>query len=612
MSLPCRCLALTGLIFGVASAQDASWDTHSDCPQPRFEGPSLVIDGQLYAFGGFRNAATQVTTKVDVYDPVLDAWTGSGDLPTAVTHFGVELDDRTVWLVGGFVGDHPGVATDEVWSYDLDLGAWSSGPPLPKLVAGGALVRYDRSLHWFGGVEADRDTASPDHFALDLDDTGSGWSPLAPLPQARNHLSAVRLGGWLHAIGGQFGHDTGPTDTNLHHAYSPVTDTWLSRAPLPLPRSHFESGTMVHAGKAILLGGRSNVTGETALIDVTEYDPAVDEWRALPPLPEPRLGMAAKVIQGRLLAACGADHALGATTQTISRPIDLSFEGHMRVNCGGPHYVDTAGRDWWSDLGHREGSTFEGDPSLDIGGTQEDPLYLTHRAADDFSPTMIRYRIPADDGKYRLVLHFAEIQQAAPEQRELRIVVEGETVRGKLDVAEEVGQAAATTATFDFEATQGAIYFLVIATAGAPMLSAYELITLSEDAFGSYCSSGPNSTGAAAEIYFNGSSSLTAGYLRFLATPVPADQFGLFFYSEAETDVTFGNGRRCIDHPIYRLPAVQSTGDTLAYKVKFSNLPNGGDIFSGSTWSFQAWFRDPPAGGAMFDTSDALRMTFTN
>ena len=35
------------------------------------------------------------------------------------------------------------------------------------------------------------------------------------------------------------------------------------------------------------------------------------------------------------------------------------------------------------------------------------------------------------------------------------------------------------------------------------------------------------------------------------------------------------------------------------------------DLFvPGSTWNLQAWFRDPVAGGAAFDLSDGLGLTF--
>jgi hypothetical protein len=38
--------------------------------------------------------------------------------------------------------------------------------------------------------------------------------------------------------------------------------------------------------------------------------------------------------------------------------------------------------------------------------------------------------------------------------------------------------------------------------------------------------------------------------------------------------------------------------------------PISGAFTPGSVWNFQAWFRDPVAGGANFDLSDGLEVTF--
>jgi hypothetical protein len=38
--------------------------------------------------------------------------------------------------------------------------------------------------------------------------------------------------------------------------------------------------------------------------------------------------------------------------------------------------------------------------------------------------------------------------------------------------------------------------------------------------------------------------------------------------------------------------------------------PGRRQITAGSTWNFQFWFRDPVAGGASFNLSDGLGVTF--
>jgi Malectin domain/Kelch motif len=612
-------LPLALFLLAPSFAQEACWDVLADCPQERFEAVSLVIDDLLYVFGGSDSINITTTDRVDVYDPLADSWSTRAPLPNLLTHTAVALDDRTVWLVAGFVGGHPGVATDATWTYDVDLDIWSPGPPLPKAAGGGALVRFDRNLHWFGGLEADGDTSSPDHYVLDLDNPGLGWGSLAPLPVPRSHLSGARVGNFIHAFGGQDYVAPNSFSVDAHHAYDPQTDTWTALAPLPFPRSHFTAGTVVSGGKAIIVGGKSTTKGLGSLIDVTEYDPLLDQWSALPPLPQPRFGVVARIIQNRLYATTGAEADLTPDATTLGRDVSFTFGGHMRVNCGGPQYTDTALQEWCSDLGYRNGIPFANPLVPDVGGTVEDELYRTHRTGDNNQPTIVSYRIPADNGKYRLVLHFAEIQHGATGfggpaagQRVMRMTVEDEVVKTGFDVGAEVGAEVATTLTYDFEVTDGDADFHVIATTGFPMLAAFELIDLPDNAFETFCSAGPNSTGSPALIRFRGSSSLQSSDLRLLAETVPDGQFGLFFYSALFTDVPFGNGQRCLASPLYRLPVKPVNGGMLTHQVNFSNLPNGGEILAGSTWGFQAWYRDPVAGGANYDSSDALRMLFTN
>ena len=48
-----------------------------------------------------------------------------------------------------------------------------------------------------------------------------------------------------------------------------------------------------------------------------------------------------------------------------------------------------------------------------------------------------------------------------------------------------------------------------------------------------------------------------------------------------------------------------------SYAVDNTNPPQpSGQITAGSTWNFQFWYRDPAAGGADFNLSDGLEVTF--
>ncbi len=127
---------------------------------------------------------------------------------------------------------------------------------------------------------------------------------------------------------------------------------------------------------------------------------------------------------------------------------------------------------------------------------------------------------------------------------------------------------------------------------------------------GNYCQSTVNSTGSAATIGYDGSTSIAANDLVLHAEPVP-NQPGIFFYGPNQVQLSFGNGFRCVGGQLWRLvPVTFASGNVLSRVVDYGNLPAGGQIVAGATWNVQAWFRDPMGGGASFNLSDGLALFF--
>ncbi|MFT5153419.1 MAG: hypothetical protein ACI841_003419 [Planctomycetota bacterium] len=125
-----------------------------------------------------------------------------------------------------------------------------------------------------------------------------------------------------------------------------------------------------------------------------------------------------------------------------------------------------------------------------------------------------------------------------------------------------------------------------------------------------YCISGANSAGGPALISATGSGSIAANDLVLEAAPVP-NQPGIFYYGQDQGNLPFGNGTRCVVGSVHRLPVSIASGNSMSLAVDYNALPPAGAIGAGSTWNFQAWFRDPAAGGAAYDLSDGLELSFT-
>ena len=130
----------------------------------------------------------------------------------------------------------------------------------------------------------------------------------------------------------------------------------------------------------------------------------------------------------------------------------------------------------------------------------------------------------------------------------------------------------------------------------------------------SLCAATANSTGQVAHLSADVSPSLADQTLVLLADNLPPSQFSIFFYGSAQTSVSLGNGTRCVDAGptgFIRLGPVRLTGPggRVGQVLDFGSAPIGmgaGALNAGVTYTFQLFYRDPPAGGADFNLSDAL------
>jgi hypothetical protein len=126
-----------------------------------------------------------------------------------------------------------------------------------------------------------------------------------------------------------------------------------------------------------------------------------------------------------------------------------------------------------------------------------------------------------------------------------------------------------------------------------------------------YCTSTLNSSGGAAVISGTGTASIGLNNLVLEATPVP-NSVGMFFYGPQQDIVPFGNGFRCVQGGLNRMGTHTATSNTLTHVVDVNMpSPSGPAFIAGSTWDFQAWFRDVPGRGAEFNLSDGLEVSFT-
>ncbi len=146
------------------------------------------------------------------------------------------------------------------------------------------------------------------HFTItDANLTGTqkvnSWTQKANMSTPRYNAGATAVNGTIFVLGGLKTQINGSLHfsncTAVNEAYDPQTNTWIQKAPLPVPLSGF--AVAAYAGKIYCFGGAALI-GEREIMQngTFVYDPALDVWQSSSPMPEPASGLEANVIDGKI------------------------------------------------------------------------------------------------------------------------------------------------------------------------------------------------------------------------------------------------------------------------------------------------------------------------
>ncbi len=208
------------------------------------------------------------------------SWTPTGSMPQAwAGGSAVALSDGRVLAVAG---DTEGTSTD---LYEPSTGTWSEGPHAPVSAANSTLVALAGGVALLvggascGGPENVTEySCLPTASAYRLSSTGSAWSPVAPMLEARANPTAVRLANGRMLVVGGFGRDCPPSVLNGYSCqplataeiFDPVSGRWSMTAPMPQARGG-ASATLLSDGTVLVVGGYEGR-------EATRYDPSTGNW----------------------------------------------------------------------------------------------------------------------------------------------------------------------------------------------------------------------------------------------------------------------------------------------------------------------------------------------
>lgn len=139
----------TNAYFGTVEAYDPvanTWTTKATMPTPRWGMTVSVVNGLIYAIGGW--AGWPELSVVEVYDPATDTWSttipGTSTLltpmPTARDDFGFAVVNGLIYAIGGDINAYdpyvvPAIpcCTTVMEAYDPVTNTWTTKAPMPTM-----------------------------------------------------------------------------------------------------------------------------------------------------------------------------------------------------------------------------------------------------------------------------------------------------------------------------------------------------------------------------------------------------------------------------------------------------------------------------------------------
>ena len=139
------------------------------------------------------------------------------------------------------------------------------------------------------------------------------WSQKTPMPTSRVRFTVAQYQDKVYAIGGITGYDSNSGKsmiTGTNEMYDAVTDTWITKASMPTPRTSMQANTV--NGKIYVVSGLVDnlAPNGPALTNVTEvYDPINNTWTTAAPISTPVFSYASAVLDNKIYIAGGEKQA---------------------------------------------------------------------------------------------------------------------------------------------------------------------------------------------------------------------------------------------------------------------------------------------------------------
>ena len=322
-------LGVLGFPSFSAAAEQARWEMAPPMPKASGELVGVSAGDNMFVMAGLNDETHEPWGLVDRYDNKSRTWTAMRPMAVPAHHIAVTAMGGKVYVFGGFTRPPSIMAwqpTANSWEYDPQTDTWKALAPLPHPRGSAQAVAVGGKIYVIGGacsnVKGNPGAPIPRgtnaHIVVDYVDeynpATNTWRPCSSMPTARNHFLAAEVGGKIYAVNGRIGavFVTMSDVIDLVEEYDPATDRWSLKGRTPTNRADVSGGSF--NGKIYLAGGEYQDTKRKMTFWAVEsFDPATNNWEALPHLQVARHGFAAAFIGNQF-------HVVGGSFQSDGMP----------------------------------------------------------------------------------------------------------------------------------------------------------------------------------------------------------------------------------------------------------------------------------------------------
>jgi hypothetical protein len=292
-------------VLGIAAAQQPrdTWQTGPSLQHPRTGLVTAAVDGVLFALEGDHRASLEwIASDVDAWTSSVAPAPADGTAGPIGRRLAILGFDAKRLIAAG--GDDSAVL-DDVLSYNKDGATLAGRLSTPAMAAAGGLV--GDTFVVAGGLDSQRHV-TPNVEILNLQDQSIHAGK--PMPQAVVGAASAVLNGRIYVLGGYIivADGTAQPQTSVQ-VYDVASDTWQrdgdgqAGSPLPLGQARHSAAAAVSSGHIYLVGGAG--TGNGVLSSLVAYNPVLNSWQDLAPIPTGRALHGWAAYGGRLWAIGG-------------------------------------------------------------------------------------------------------------------------------------------------------------------------------------------------------------------------------------------------------------------------------------------------------------------